>query len=555
MMPGPEGIGVRRFGYVEHGELVETAELTAELDSDVTCELPQPDAPPHAASERSGAVAAAMPPELEPDTVLGDRYRLEQPLARGGMAIVVRARDLWQEGVAGGESSVAIKLLRPELRDRLPCIARLKREFRQTRSLPHPGIVRHYALDCDRGAWFIVMELLAGENLGDRLRRAHHEPLSVHETLRIAAACGDALAFAHDQGVTHGDVTPGNIFLTSGGELRLLDFGVAADPRREPPGAEPTDMVRAAATRAYASPEVLAGDSPEPRDDVYSLACVISEMLAVHRPYARLVLNEGCIMQPVGSTPAGLSARQSGVLADAMAASRQQRPTDIRQMLHALGCEPEGPVSRRRAQAPIDIIMPAPRVPTAGRWRAANSVAGAAALAVLVGAVGFRLGSSSQSPPVAAPTAGVQGASAAAAVPLAAAADALADPVIEVSSNTVTSPAPVARVSFDVDSLAVSNGAIAAAIPIRRAGQLTRRASVAWRLIDGSAVLGRDFAGPRSGVARFPEGLQVRVVYVPIMAGTSIAVDRVFRIELTEPSQGLGVGALRRIDVTIQGEG
>jgi hypothetical protein len=537
MMPGPEGIGVGRAGRAGPAALVETAELTAEFDCDDTCELPQQDASPQA----GGAAVAAGPP-LELDTVLGDRYRLEQPLACGGMATIVRARDLWHEGIAGSEPSVAIKLLRPELRDRPPCIARLKREFRQTRSLSHPGIVRHFALDCDRGAWFIVMELLAGEDLGDRLKRAQREPLSVREALRIAAACGDALAFAHDHGVTHGDVTPGNIFLTSGGELRLLDFGVAADPRPAAPGAEPTDLVRAAATRAYASPEVLAGATPEPRDDVYSLACVISAMLAAHRPYAR----------------------QSGVLVDAMAASRQQRPTGIREMLQALGSESEVAVlRRRRAPVPIDIVVAARRVPTAGRWRAAGGVAGAAALAVLAGAVGYGLGSSPP-PPVAAPTAGAQDATeaaapvpftAAASVPLATASDAPDGSLAALASTTVPPPTPVARVSFDVGSLVVSSGAIAAAIPIRRAGQVTQRASVEWRLIDGSAVAGRDFAGPRSGVARFPEGVQVHVVYVPIMAGTAMAGDRVFRLELTEASKGLALGAARSIDVTIQGEG
>src|SRR5690606_29475460 len=142
----------------------------------------------------------------------------------------------------------------------------------------HPNIVQFHGLDCDQGTWFISMEMLTGEALGQRMRRAERTGLPPAEALRIASACGAALEHAHARGVVHGDVKPDNVFVTADDEVRVLDFGAAASPL-PPAAADSADFGRIApsATRAYASPEVLAGQGPEPRDDVFSLSCVIYE--------------------------------------------------------------------------------------------------------------------------------------------------------------------------------------------------------------------------------------------------------------------------------------
>ena len=237
--------------------------------------------PPSRIAVRLKRSRKASPALITSGSVLRERYVLETQLGNGGTATVFRAVDLRRDASSADGHRVAIKLLRPELRDRPQNIARLQREFRQTQAIAHPNVVRFHDLDCERGSWFIVMELLTGETLGPCLRRASPQGLPEAEALRIAVAVGEALAHAHAHGITHGDIKPDNIYLTTSGDVRLLDFGVAPESMvSAAQGDVPATPVAAAATRVYASPEVLAGDDPEPRDDVFSLSCVIYEMLA-----------------------------------------------------------------------------------------------------------------------------------------------------------------------------------------------------------------------------------------------------------------------------------
>ncbi|MGH8129894.1 MAG: serine/threonine-protein kinase, partial [Steroidobacteraceae bacterium] len=277
-------------------------------------------------------------------TVLRDRYVLEQQLGNGGTAVIFRAVDLRRDGMAAEGRRVAIKMLRPELRDRPQSVARLQREFRQTQTLTHPNVVRFHDLDCDRGTWFIVMELLSGEALGPRLRRVAPDCLPREETIEIAAATAEALAFAHDHGVTHGDVKPDNIFVTAIGKVRVLDFGVAPESATQSlfgSRASP-DSVVAAATRAYASPEVLEGQDPEPRDDVFSLACVIYEMLAGRHPYGRRGADTARDSRLMIEPPACLAPPQWLALAAGLAWRREHRP-DVRELMRALTADAPAP--------------------------------------------------------------------------------------------------------------------------------------------------------------------------------------------------------------------
>ncbi len=561
-MPGPEGIGAHGIDLIDSRELVETIELTLDLDCDVTCELPQP-----AVSSPPGAVAIAPRPVASgiaaiSGTPLAGRYELGEPLARGGTAIIFRARDLSKQGPTRVGQPVAIKLLRPVLHDRPQSIARLQREFRQTRSLPHPNIVRHYELGCDRGAWFIAMELLTGEALGDRLRRMPSLGLPMHEALRIAAACGDALAYAHAHGVTHGDVKPDNVFLTDRGEVRLLDFGIAGDTLPPQPGLRLVGTVTPAATLAYASPQVLAGEMPQSRDDVYSLACLVCEMLAGRHPRACPGTDQDRQPRLALEPLPGLTVRQWSVLAAGMAPRREQRPAGIRELLQALFVDADM-VTRRDARprigaGPPTLRTPTLRTPTARARRDARVVAGAAVLGMLVGASGSD--SEGPGPPTVSAVAPAQ---ASAAVPRGQVTPELPvnvrQPLLissgQAAPDAARPPAPLPRVSFEVDAMAVSSSAFAAAIPILRDGPLTRRASVDWRVLDGSAIAGRDYGGPRRGVARFAEGVRARTLYVPILHDGGTTAARSFTVELTEASPGAGLGRIRRVSVTIEGHG
>jgi len=548
----------------------DTVDLTDELDGEVTCELPNPDSPPDApiAPALRTRLPAGEGGHAAATSTLCARYVLEQPLGRGGTAVISQARDLRPEDTNGGDQYVAIKRLRPELRDRPGSIARLRREFHQTRSLPHPNIVRFYDFNCDQGNWFIAMEMLNGEALGDRMRRAEPAGLPAGEALRIASACGAALEFAHAHGVTHGDVKPGNVFVTAANEVRVLDFGTAASRLQTAPE-DGVDYGRIApsATRAYASPEVLTGQDPEPRDDVFSLACVIYEMLAGQHPYARRGANEardaGMQIAPVP----GLASRQWRALMAGLAWRREQRPADVRELLRGLGeAEPAAWAARPPARLPV---AAAPRVvapPVAANesspaWRRAVAAACVTGLGVLGGIAGFELQSGARSEsPVPAPGA-VSGAAATAdpgaplPAPAMAIATAEAEPTAEPpAASAVPARAAASRVSFHGNSMTVSHRAVAAAVPVHRSGAVGQRGTAAWRVTDGTAVAGRDYGGPRSGVLRFAEGQTVSTIYVPIMAGADATLDRTFGIELAPSASGAAPGAQRRIAITIKGQ-
>ena len=261
-------------------------------------------------------------------SLLRERYLLETQLGNGGTATVYRAVDLRRDAGAADEGHrVAIKLLRPELRGRPHCVARLQREFRLTQAVAHPNVVRFFDLDCDGDAWFIVMELLSGETLGPLLRRVAPSGLPQAEALRIACAVGDALAHAHSRDVTHGDVKPDNVFVTDAGDVRLFDFGVAPEPAAHTPGNGAGAPVAAAATRVYASPEMLAGGAPEPSDDVFSLGCVIHEMVAGRHPYGRRGADHARDAAVVPERLASLGPERASAVASALSLARTGRPT------------------------------------------------------------------------------------------------------------------------------------------------------------------------------------------------------------------------------------
>jgi len=545
--------------------LIEVVDPTEDLANDITSELPGAGmrlsvAPPRLIG--SGTVVANDETAGDATVVtsgkmLRDRYILEQPLGYGGTSVVSRARDLRRAGVTDQAADVAIKMLRPEFRDQPQCIARLRREFHQTQAVAHPNVVRFYDLDCDRGTWFIAMELLVGETLGRRLRRVFPPGLPAGEALRIAVACGEALASAHDHGVTHGDVKPDNVFMTATGEIRMLDFGVAPDTARQPtPGDHAiADPVMAAATRAYASPEVLSGQSAVPRDDVFSLACVIYEMLAGRHPYGRRGADEARDAGIEIERLSGLSLPQWHGLAAGLAWSREQRP-EIRELLRALGTMAPDPAPVPDDALPVRIVQGQLLRRSSRSWRGPAAMGLAVVVGVLIGRFAFdsqfdaQSGRSSTtvtadtvtrvSP---APSALVSGTDFPATIPPA------SGPAV--ASGAEQASMPPGLVAFDSGSMAVSERAIVAPVPLRHFNSAKRSVTVAWRLLDGSAVAGRDFGGPPSGVARFSEGHTFRMIFVPILGDADTAGDRSFTVELTDASPGASLGVTDRIVVTI----
>jgi dienelactone hydrolase len=238
---------------------------------------------------------------------LHDRYRLERELGRGGMATVYLAHDVKHD------RPVALKVLRPELGVALGG-ERFQREIRFAARLQHPHILSVYDSGEAAGALWFTMPYVEGESLRDRLHRAGQLPLD--DALRVAREAAEALGFAHEHGVVHRDIKPENILLTRDGNTLVADFGIAraADPGA---GQQLTATGMAVGTPAYMSPEQAAGAAElDGRSDIYSLGCVLYEMLTGEPPFT-------------GNTPQSVIAKRFTEPAPPVARLRNRVPPAI----------------------------------------------------------------------------------------------------------------------------------------------------------------------------------------------------------------------------------
>ena len=251
--------------------------------------------------------------------ILGDRYAIERELGRGGMATVFLARDLRHD------REVAVKVLQPELAAALGP-ERFLREIRTVAALRHPNIVPLYDSGESEGLLYYVMPCAREDSLRDRLDRERQLPLD--DALRITREVGEALDFAHRNGVIHRDVKPENVMFEAGHAV-LCDFGIARAIDKAG-GDRLTSTGLAVGTPAYMSPEQAVGDETDARSDVYSLGCVLYEMLAGAPPHS-------------APTPARAIARKLTEPPRPLRGERQSVPPAV-----------EAAVSRALARSPAD---------------------------------------------------------------------------------------------------------------------------------------------------------------------------------------------------------
>ena len=208
------------------------------------------------------------------------RYELRAVLGRGGMGEVYEAVDRQLN------RTVAVKILRPELAADRRFPARFRREARTVAGLSHPGIVAVYDVGEDDGNTFIVMELVAGRTVGDLIES--ESPLDPGRVARIGMSAAQALAHAHSRGVVHRDVAPGNLMVTSGDEVKVLDFGIARAAR----GSVRPSSGTTRGTVAYVAPEQLSGHTPDHRADIYGLGAVLYELATGRAPFTGATAEE-----------------------------------------------------------------------------------------------------------------------------------------------------------------------------------------------------------------------------------------------------------------------
>jgi formylglycine-generating enzyme required for sulfatase activity len=337
----------------------------AQLPAEVPAQLP--------AVERAGTEIGLMAgQEVGP---FERRYRLDRPLAHGGMGQVWQATDLATEAELGHSARVALKILPPQLTENSAHARLLIEEAARARQLAHEHIVRVYdwAQDPATASYFIIMECLDGEDLATLLAR--EGPLDLARTLALLAPVAEALDYAWERHqLVHRDIKPANLFVTGAGEVKLLDFGIAARARGD---ADATEAPASSGTAGYRAPE--AGHHPGPPGrglDVYAVAVMIYQMLAGRLPFAAARDPLAHAQRPQALDQARWAVLQAGFAPDADA-----RPASVRELLARLaGAEPEAAVERAGRDAE-DAERTAQRLAKEAAKEAAKEVAMKAATA------------------------------------------------------------------------------------------------------------------------------------------------------------------------------
>jgi eukaryotic-like serine/threonine-protein kinase len=272
-------------------------------------------------------------------TALADEYRLDEEIGRGGMATVYLAHDLRP----AQQRPVAIKVLHPDLRTALAA-ERFLLEIRVAANLAHPHIVPLHDSGDREGFLYYVMPYFEGGTLRHRLTRDYQLP--VEEAVRIACDVAAALEFAHGKGVVHRDIKPENI-LFSGDTPIVADFGIAravtaASIERL------TDSQVQIGTPAYMSPEQASGESIDARSDIYSLGCVVYEMLTGSVPFdgltARSILARALVdpVPPIHTVRPTVPAALERAVLKALAKAPADRFATAREFAEALRARGEG---------------------------------------------------------------------------------------------------------------------------------------------------------------------------------------------------------------------
>jgi serine/threonine protein kinase/Tfp pilus assembly protein PilF len=312
-------------------------------------------------------------------------YEVLSPLGAGGMGEVYRARDTRLD------REVAIKVLPERLAEDPAALSRFEREAKTLAALSHPNVLTILDFGQQDRVAYAVMELLEGETLRARLLRSQ---MSWREAAELGFELADGLAAAHSRGIVHRDLKPENVFLTSHGRAKILDFGLA---RREGPSEEPdhtrqktqtqvTEPGSVMGTVGCMSPEQVSGVPADARSDIFSLGCVLYEMVSGARPFEGRTQGE-VLAAILRDEPAELSGSQlpadlTGVIRHCLEKKPEQRFQSARDLAFALKAIASG--------SAVSAPMVSPLVPAPVRLSRKPGVVLAATAIVLVG-LGFAL--------------------------------------------------------------------------------------------------------------------------------------------------------------------
>ncbi|MES9899270.1 MAG: serine/threonine-protein kinase [Sedimenticola sp.] len=273
-------------------------------------------------------------------TVLKGRFVLEEEVGRGGMGAVYKSRDMRKEEARDRDPFVAVKVLNEDFRGNPEAFIALQRETKKAQRLAHPNIATVYDFDRDGDLVFMTMELLEGESVEQLVKRVSSSGLPLQEALPIIEGMARGLEYAHERNIVHADFKPGNAFITSEGTVKVLDFGIARAVKRPGQAAQDATVFDPgkweALTPAYASCEMFDQATPDPRDDVYGLACVSYELLAGRHPFNKLPANQARNRKLEPEPIRALSQKQNQALRRGLAFNRNERTAGADELLNEL---------------------------------------------------------------------------------------------------------------------------------------------------------------------------------------------------------------------------
>jgi serine/threonine protein kinase len=536
---------------------------------------------------------------------LRGRYVIKSVLGRGGTGMVFEAADLYRVDMPDSGQRVALKVLHGQITTKPELFSELQREFQLLQSLSHPNIVRAHDLDRDGEIAFFTMEYLRGLSLTGVLAARGQVRFERAHALAIIRDVVGAVAHAHSRAVVHGDLNPGNIFITNEGEIRVLDFGAARASREGPAVSTASTDRPPVATPRYASPQVLDGQRPDARDDVYSLACISYVLLSGKHPFGEKTALGAQEQRVRPSRPAGLEWKEWRALRAGLAFDRERRPSDVAQWLNAFDWS--------KAAARLPPLLTLVRVPTRKRSRwAMPALVTAAVVAAFAAALWanayFDVGrhilssitgeSETQSaalpprsdgastaaqptppaPSTAAPetathtSAPAHGAPAQpadrAAIPTTPPAPATSSPAppppsspanarTKLAANsrgagTVEASAlPRSRIELAADTIDVPLTDPAARIIVRRQGSLHGNATFTWWTESGTAKPGQDFMAVSPHPEVIEDGKSSVSLFIPVVGDAMRRQPKSFYVVINDPGPGVTLGARNLTMVTI----
>lgn len=288
------------------------------------------------ATETDSIHSMDQEPTVYPGGVLKNRFDLLEMVGQGGMGAVYKALDK-RDVEAGNTKFIAIKIINDQYKTDSNLLKALHAETRKTQSLAHPNIVTVYDFDRDENTVFMTMEYIEGIPL-NQVIKSKPRGLKIDQVIQLINQIGSALVYAHSQHIIHLDLKPSNIFIDAKNHVKIFDFGISRVANIFQ--AKGFDAgILGGLTPSYASLEMFRGDAPDPRDDVYALACISYELLTGHHPYNREQADIAQKKKLKAKRINKLSIIQWNTLAQALAFNRRDRIESVELFLQGMSME------------------------------------------------------------------------------------------------------------------------------------------------------------------------------------------------------------------------